>query len=140
MNLIKIKSKTLFMVLVYSLLSPAYAASHPKSTVNDTAIQNEILVYINNYRQQHGLAPLKMDNRIVKEAKIHSMDMAKHAIPFGHKYFKNVLINYTHKLKTQMQGLKTWLTTIKMPRMLSKTGYVAQDTKEISLVTMTLPG
>ncbi|HAT9088725.1 TPA: CAP domain-containing protein, partial [Legionella pneumophila subsp. pneumophila] len=25
MNLIKIKSKTLFMVLVYSLLSPAYA-------------------------------------------------------------------------------------------------------------------
>ncbi|HAT8569102.1 CAP domain-containing protein [Legionella pneumophila] len=100
MNLIKIKSKTLFMVLVYSLLSPTYAASHPKSTVNDTAIQNEILVYINNYRQQHGLAPLKMDNRIVKEAKIHSMDMAKHAIPFGHKYFKKRI----DKLHTQIKN------------------------------------
>lgn len=140
MNLIKIKSKTLFMVLVYSLLSPAYAVSHPKSTVNDTAIQNEILVYINNYRQQHGLAPLKMDNRIVKEAKFIPWIWQNTRYHSAINILKNVLINYTHKLKTQMQGLKTWLTTIKMPRMLSKTGYVAQDTKEISLGTMTLPG
>ncbi|HAT1882312.1 TPA: CAP domain-containing protein [Legionella pneumophila] len=100
MNLIKIKSITLLGILVHCFLFPAYAAPQPKSTVNDTAIQNEILVYINNYRQQHGLAPLKMDNRIVKEAKIHSMDMAKHAIPFGHKYFKKRI----DKLHTQIKN------------------------------------
>lgn len=81
------------MVVVISLLSVLFQFSHAGTPViktdNDTAIQNAILVHINEYRQKHGLSPLKMDNNIVKEAKNHSLDMANHTMSFGHKYFKS---------------------------------------------------
>jgi uncharacterized protein YkwD len=40
-----------------------------------------------------------MDNRIVKEAKKHSQDMANHTLPFGHQRFGNRI----SRLKTQMK-------------------------------------
>lgn len=104
MNLTKGKLITILAVLVYGLFLPTYAASNTKNTANDTAIQNEILVYINNYRQQHGLSALKMDNSLVKEAKNHSVDMAKHSIPFGHKYFKDRIDRLHSQIKNSNAG------------------------------------
>lgn len=74
-------------LLFISLLSFYPFASAGQASQNDTAIQNAVLVHINEYRHKRGLAELKMDNRMVLEAKQHSMDMAKHAIPFGHQHF-----------------------------------------------------
>jgi uncharacterized protein YkwD len=77
-------------ILLFTLLINLYSAASATQTVqNDTAIQNAILMHINKYRLQHGLPQLQMDNRIVKEAKKHSLDMANHNQPFGHNQFKN---------------------------------------------------
>lgn len=73
--------------IILSLLHSAYAKPSTKHIESDTAIQNAVLVHINEYRQQHGLSKLKMDNNMIREAKRHSMDMATHKMPFGHKNF-----------------------------------------------------
>jgi uncharacterized protein YkwD len=82
-------------VLLCGVVPALYAKTLPSKRASDSAIQNEILIYINQYRHQHGLAPLAMNNKIVIEAKKHSMDMATHKIPFGHSYFKS-RINCLH--------------------------------------------
>ncbi len=114
--------KTLLCIsLVISLFQTAAAAP-----VNpDAAMQKEILYYINKYRITHFMLPLKMDERITKEATLHSQDMAQHKLPFGHdKYelrmgrlFKaikhsnggaeNVAFNY----KTAEIVVKEWLNS-----------------------------
>lgn len=67
---------------------------------NDTAMQNEILQYINQYRKTRGLAPLEMNYKIVIEAKRHSMDMATHKMAFGHQYFTTRI----KRLRTQINN------------------------------------
>ncbi len=57
---------------------------------------DEILVYVNQYRAQHGLSKLTMNNAISQEAARHSRDMAVHALPFGHDGF-NQRIRYLHE-------------------------------------------
>ena len=66
---------------------------------SDTAIENAILSRINQYRQLHGLQTLKMDSRIVKEAKKHSLDMASHRLSFGHQHF----IDRVKRIKSQIK-------------------------------------
>lgn len=75
--------------LILGLVHLSYAAKPTQKTTSDAAIQNAILVHVNEYRQKHGLSLLKMDNKIIKEAKNHSIDMANHTMPFGHKYFNS---------------------------------------------------
>ena len=79
--------KIILFPILLSLLHLSYANQPSTAPASDDAIQNAILVHINEYRHHHGLSPLQMDNRIVKEAKNHSLDMANHTMPFGHKYF-----------------------------------------------------
>lgn len=81
---------TLLLILI-NLFQPVYA----QEANNDVAIQNAILYHINDYRQKHGMSKLIMDERIVQEAKIHSQDMARHAMPFGHKHFLK-RVNHLH--------------------------------------------
>ncbi|MCL9683423.1 CAP domain-containing protein [Legionella maioricensis] len=90
--------------LVLSLLQLAHAGKSIKQVDSDTAIQNAILVHINEYRQKHGLSPLKMDDKIVKEAKIHSLDMANHRMPFGHKYFNSRIDRLHAQIKNSNAG------------------------------------
>lgn len=90
--------------LLLGISQLTYAAPATKSINNDIAIQNQILVYINQYRQQHGLTPLKMDNKIVKEARNHSIDMANHTMPFGHKYFKSRIDRLHAQIKNSNAG------------------------------------
>lgn len=74
-----------------------YPTTH--ASQGDAALQNAVLVHINKYRQHRGLPLLKMDSRIVIEAKKHSQDMANHALPFGHQLFMNRI----NRLKKQMK-------------------------------------
>lgn len=90
-------------LLLYSIQC-AYAGKPINRTNDDAAIQNAILFYINEYRQQHRLTPLKMDNRIVKEAKQHSIDMASHKMGFGHQYFHNRIDRLHSQIKNSNAG------------------------------------
>lgn len=73
-------------IFLFSLF--AFSPLHAQPIVsNDEAITNAILVDINAYRQKHHLAPLKIDARISKQAALHSQNMAKHQVPFGHTHF-----------------------------------------------------
>ena len=103
MNLKNIKTTIILISLLSSLFQCAYAAP-AKQVASDTAIQNAILIHINEYRQKHGLSPLKMDNRIVKEAKNHSIDMANHTMTFGHKYFKSRIDRLHSQIKNSNAG------------------------------------
>ena len=103
----KYKNSTVTIILtsiLLSLLHMAYAGKPAKQTASDTAIQNAVLVYINEYRQKHGLSPLKMDDRIVKEAKNHSIDMANHTMSFGHKYFNSRIDRLHSQIKNSNAG------------------------------------
>ncbi|MGC1182367.1 CAP domain-containing protein [Legionella sp.] len=98
------KSKTIVLsIILLSFLQSAYATTL-KSAVDDTTIQNAILIHINKYRQQHGLSQLKMDQKIVKEAKQHSIDMATHKMPFGHKDFTKRIAHLHTRVKNSGAG------------------------------------
>ncbi|MDR3443216.1 MAG: CAP domain-containing protein [Legionella sp.] len=94
-------SLILLVSLILSLLPYAYATAAVES---DTAIQNEILVHINAYRQHRGLSKLTMDNRIVQQAKQHSIDMATHRMSFGHKHFEKRIATLHSQIKNSGAG------------------------------------
>lgn len=95
----------IFISIIFNLLPCAFAATAaPKSIESDTAIQNAVLVYVNEYRQQHGLPKLKMDERIVVQAKQHSQDMATHRMSFGHKDFEKRIAKLRSQIKNTGGG------------------------------------
>ena len=89
-------------VILFSLLQSVYAA--PQPIESDTAIQNAVLIHINEYRKHHGLSQLKMDNNIVREAKQHSLDMANHRMSFGHKDFTKRIARLHKQIKNSGAG------------------------------------
>jgi len=103
----KLKNSIITILLtsiVLSLPQLSYATVQNKQIASDKAIQNAILIHINEYRQKRGLSPLKMDERIVKEAKNHSIDMANHTMPFGHKYFNSRIDRLHSQIKNSNAG------------------------------------
>lgn len=88
------KKHAILSFIFLSFLPSVYALGL-KPVASDAAMQNEVLVHINQYRQQHGLAKLAMDQNLVREAKQHSTDMASHRMPFGHQGFAT-RINHAH--------------------------------------------
>ena len=118
------------MILITVFFAINTQSSHANNTApnnknSDQSIEHAVLIHINEYRQKHGLSPLKMDERISKEARNHSLDMARHRVSFGHKYFlkrintlhaqiknsgagaENVAYNY----KDGQDVVKNWLTS-----------------------------
>lgn len=73
--------KNILLIVILSCLTHSTFASN---TSTNTAMQKEILYYINKYRILHGMSMLKMNKLITHEATIHSQEMAQHKIPFGH--------------------------------------------------------
>ena len=53
-----------------------------------TSIEQAVQTQINQYRQQHNLPPLTIDERISNIARIHSQNMASGAVPFSHNGFQ----------------------------------------------------
>ena len=103
MHLINKKTFILVTTLLLSLLQSTYAQTSINTT-SDTAIENAILVHINQYRQQHGLSALKMNNQMVVEARQHSVDMAKHRMPFGHNKFNSRIDRLHAQVKNSGAG------------------------------------
>lgn len=86
------------------LMSTLLGFTQPVFAASETDIQNAILVHINQYRQQHGLGKLTMNNDMVKEARQHSQDMATHRMGFGHKYFNQRIDRLHKKVKNSGAG------------------------------------
>ena len=59
---------------------------------------------MNEYRGKHHLKPLQMNNLMSEEAAKHSRDMARHAIPFGHKNFDKRIHRLFAKIKDCQGG------------------------------------
>lgn len=91
----------------------------------DKANQKAILYYVNEYRAKHHLKALKLDARMSEEAAKHSRDMARHAVPFGHKNFnkrihrlfaiikdpKGGAENVAYNYKDGKDVVRNWLTS-----------------------------
>ncbi|MCL5271855.1 MAG: CAP domain-containing protein, partial [Gammaproteobacteria bacterium] len=71
MKRIKSIISIIFSSLLLCFIQCTYAGKPINKTNDDTAIQNAILFYINEYRQQHGLTVLKMDNRIASRISLY---------------------------------------------------------------------
>ncbi|MDF1757793.1 MAG: CAP domain-containing protein [Legionellaceae bacterium] len=76
-------------------------ASHANINQN---LATEILVYINQYRVQHKLPKLVMNERLIAEARQHSLDMAKHVVPFGHDGFADRMSVLHKEIPNSMAG------------------------------------
>jgi uncharacterized protein YkwD len=99
------KTKIVILYLIFfNLLPCAYATTARKHSDSDANIQRAVLFYINEYRQQHGLSKLTMDNNIVSQAKQHSLDMATHHMPFGHKDFAKRIAKLHAQIKNSGGG------------------------------------
>lgn len=94
----------LLSVLLLSFVQSVNAAPASKHIESDTAIQNEVLVHINEYRRHRGLPKLTMNNNMVREAKQHSLDMANHKMSFGHKYFDKRISKLHAQIKNSGAG------------------------------------
>lgn len=111
-----------FFILL-SLL--AFSSSiHAVSTIDKT---NEKIVWqeVNLYRAKHGWEPLKLNAIMTKEAELHSLEMAEHKIPFGHKKFqdriKRIFVtikkpnggaeNVAYFKKNGQEVVRLWLTS-----------------------------
>lgn len=99
--------QTLIMVLTALCIfgqSITHAAPTKTQPTSDAAIEQAILHHINAYRTQHGLNALTMDARISKEAKQHSLDMARHKMPFGHTAFLSRIKHIHNSIKNSGAG------------------------------------
>ena len=52
------------------------------------SIEQAVQTQVNQYRQQHNLPPLTIDERISNIARTHSQNMASGAVPFSHNGFQ----------------------------------------------------
>jgi uncharacterized protein YkwD len=65
--------------------APAPKTSKPSAY---SKLEMSIHEQVNQYRQARNLPPLKLDATISEEARVHSEDMAKGLVPFGHQGFE----------------------------------------------------
>jgi len=73
------------------------------SVGNASEMTQAVLFFVNQYRNQHGLGPLKMEEKISQQAYRHSQDMADHRQPFGHLGF-NERFHYLRKHIHEVQA------------------------------------
>lgn len=98
------KKHAILSFILLSFLHASVYALNLKPAASDTAMQNEVLVHINEYRQRHGLSKLAMDQNLVREAKQHSTDMATHKMPFGHQGFAKRISHAHAQIKNSGAG------------------------------------
>ena len=67
--------------------NPIYIAQSTTSPSIEPAVEQAVHNRINEYRATRGLPPLSVDERITREARIHSQNMASGKVPFGHNGF-----------------------------------------------------
>lgn len=92
-------------LLASTALEPA-GAPPPAASASDrrghttTALEQEQTVYelVNGHRRARGLAPLALDARLSRQARVHSLAMATGTTPFGHDGFEDRAKALAHAL------------------------------------------
>jgi uncharacterized protein YkwD len=79
---------------------PTHVPLPEKQYLSESKIEEDILFYINDYRNKKGLPPLLMRSEISREAEKHSEDMAKNKIGFGHDGFEERIKIISKKIGT----------------------------------------
>lgn len=112
---IKNKTRFLFVVISFFMLSALSSCAQPhkatviavsyktSNSVSFATMQQDILKYVNEYRQTKNLPPLQMNDAANTEAFSHSVDMAKGTVPFGHDGF-NDRMNYIKSKEGFIRG------------------------------------
>jgi uncharacterized protein YkwD len=76
-----------YIKIIAILFIPFYFQPLQAQSTDKVGMEKAILNYVNAYRVEHHLQPLKMNTLMSKEAYLHSRDMAEHKMPFGHNDF-----------------------------------------------------
>lgn len=76
----------LFILLFFGTITAVQATD--LAGKKDVLEPEIILADINNYRFLHHLPPLTLNKQISEQAELHSSEMAKNKVPFGHDGFK----------------------------------------------------
>ncbi len=95
------KIKSFFHCFVFIISMGIVPASQ---AATDHQMTDEILVYVNQYRAQHGLPKLAMSPSISQQALQHSHDMAAHVVPFGHDGFNHRIQHLHQQIKQSSSG------------------------------------
>jgi len=65
------------------------AAAVASPSASTDTLEREVHELLNRHREAHGLAPLALDARISRQARLHSIAMATGTTPFGHQGFES---------------------------------------------------
>lgn len=97
------KKQYILGVLLGIYCSAMMASTLP--TMNaDQKMVADILVYVNQYRVQHGLPNLTLNPILSQEATHHSADMATHRMGFGHDGFAQRIEHAHQKIPNSQAG------------------------------------
>ncbi|MBD2388380.1 CAP domain-containing protein [Cylindrospermum sp. FACHB-282] len=67
---------------------PSSQVATTNLTFETTTLEKSVFVQINQYRISQGLPKLTINANITRQARIHSLDMAKGKVPFSHQGFE----------------------------------------------------
>ena len=98
--------------------SMALQAKQVSPRFSEEAMERQVLQAVNEYRAKRHLAPLSMNPILSREAKIHSWDMERKRIPFGHQYFGTRIKHIYSQIKHCNGGSENvaWYPPNKSPR------------------------
>lgn len=95
------------------------AAATPAAKLSDEqSMERTVVAAVNEFRAKHWLPPLQVSPILAREAKIHSQDMERKRIPFGHLYFSARIKHIYAKIKNCNGGSENvaWYPPNKSPR------------------------
>ena len=110
------------VVIVLLLQLSWFAEADPVKQVvtlpHEQAMERTVVAAVNEYRAKRGLPRLTMNPIIAREAKIHSLDMERKRISFGHQYFGTRIKHIYGKIKYCNGGSENvaWFPPNKSPR------------------------
>jgi uncharacterized protein YkwD len=133
--------------------APTVTATSARPSASSTALEHAAFELVNRHRRARGLAPLTLDPRISRQARLHSADMAAGRMPLGHEGFddrgqtlarmipwrrtaENVAFNQGHR-DPAAEAVRGWLASrghrenIEGPYELTGVGVVSNQAGEV---------
>ena len=85
---------------------------------SEAAMEQMVVQAVNEYRAKRWLPPLQTNPVLAHEAKLHSLDMERKRIPFGHQYFGTRIKHIYSQIKYCNGGSENvaWFPPSKSPK------------------------
>lgn len=91
-----------------------------------TRMELTIFKKVNDYRRQQGLNPLTIEERIVKQARIHSRNMAENKVSFSHVGFRERVRNTGINYRAAAENI-AWNQGTSNPEATAVAGWIKSD-------------